>query len=63
MDTQSVIEVTLEYNGYPVKVRRGKVLLPAFGTTYYNHQMHWSWIEVPVEKLSASLYEKVKKYL
>jgi hypothetical protein len=63
MKEGNVIEVTIQHEGYPIKIRSGKVFAPAFGTTYYNHSMHWSWIEVPVEKLSHSVYEKIKQYL
>ena len=50
-----VISTTIEYEGCPIKVSNGKVLLPQFGTTIYNHNPHWSYIEVPIEKLKPEL--------
>lgn len=38
----NVISTTIEYKGTPVKIENGKIFLPSFGTTIYNHSMHWS---------------------
>jgi len=50
-----VISTTVEYKGNPVKVEDGKVYLRQFGTTIYNKSMHYSWVEVPKEKLNSEL--------
>ena len=55
----NVISTIIEYEGYPIKISDGKVFLPQFGTTIYNHNPHWSYIEVPVEKIKPEL----RKYL
>ena len=39
----------------PVKVENGKIFLRAFGTTIYNHSMHWSWMEVKASDLKPEL--------
>lgn len=54
-------EVSIGHCGYVVKVRKNKVLLPFFGTTYYNQSMHWEYNEVPYEKLTGELQAKVDK--
>ena len=46
-----IISTTIEYKGYKIKISDGKVFLPQFGTTVFNHNPHWSYIEVPIEKL------------
>ena len=50
-----VISTTIEYKGHKIKISNGKVFLPQFGTTIYNHNHHWSYIEVPIEKLKLEL--------
>ena len=47
----------IEYEGYQVKIYDGRVFFPQFGTTIHNHSMHWSYTEVPVEKLKPDLRE------
>ena len=44
----------------PVKVENGKIFLRAFGTTIYNHSMHWSWMEVKASDLKPELRELLK---
>lgn len=56
-----VIETTIDFEGYPIKVRNGKVFLPSFGTTITNHSMHWSYSEVPIEKISNKLKKLLKE--
>jgi hypothetical protein len=56
-----VISTTVEYKGYPVKVENGKVFLRCFGTTIYNHSMHWSWAEVSTNNLKPELYKLLKE--
>lgn len=56
-----VIETTIDFEGYPIKIRNEKVFLPSFGTTITNHSMHWSYIEVPNEKLSDKLKKLLKE--
>ena len=50
-----VVSTTIEYEGYQIKVSNGKVFLPQFGTTINNHALHWSYMEVPIEKLKPEL--------
>ena len=56
----NVISTTIEWGGHPVKIERGKVYLRAFGTTMYNHSMHYSWLEVPLDKLNSELRKHLK---
>ena len=51
----NVLSTTIEYAGMPVKIENGKVFLRCFGTTFLNHSMHWSWLEVPVNDLKLEL--------
>ena len=55
----NVISTTVEYKGMPVKVENGKIFLRAFGTTIYNHSMHWSWISK--SDLKAELRQLLKE--
>lgn len=55
------ISTTIEYNGVSVKIEDGKVFLRAFGTTILNRSMHWSWIEVPKEKLKKELRDLLEE--
>lgn len=57
----NVISTTVEYKGMPVKVENGKIFLRAFGTTIYNHSMHWSWMEVKASDLKSELRELLKE--
>ena len=56
-----VISTTVNYKGMPVKVEDGKVFLRAFGTTIYNHSMHWTWAEVSTDALKPELRQLLKK--
>ncbi|MCK5013654.1 MAG: hypothetical protein KAS66_07530 [Candidatus Omnitrophica bacterium] len=56
-----VVSTTIEYEGYQIKVSNGKVFLPQFGTTICNHNPHWSYIEVPIEKLKPELRTRLQK--
>ena len=55
-----IISISLEYKGLPVKVENGKIFLRAFGTTIYNHSMHWSWMEVKASDLKDDLRNELK---
>ena len=55
------ISTTIEYNGVTVKIENGKVFLRAFGTTAINQSMHWSWLEVPIDKLKRELRDTLKE--
>ena len=58
----NVISTVIEYKGMPVKVEKsGKIFLRAFGTTIYNHSMHWSWIEVKASDLKDELRQLLKE--
>ncbi len=57
----NTISTTVEYNGIFVKVEGGKVFLRAFGTTIYNHSMHWSWMEVKESDLKPELRKLLKE--
>ena len=57
----NIISVTIEYAGGPVKIENGKIFLRQFGTTIYNKNMHYSWVEVPKEKLSKDLLKHLKE--
>lgn len=51
----------IEYEGYRIKISDGRVFLPQFGTTIYNHCPHWSYVEVPVEKLKPELRKRLQE--
>jgi hypothetical protein len=57
----NIISTTVSYKGMPVKVENGKIFLRAFGTTIYNHSMHWSWMEVKVSDLNPELRNQLKE--
>jgi len=57
----NIISTTVEYKGCPVKVENGKIFLRAFGTTIYNHSMHWSWIEAKESDLKPELRNILKE--
>ena len=57
----NIISTTIEYNGASVKIENGKVFLRAFGTTAYNQSMHWSWLEVPKDKLKKELRDLLEE--
>jgi len=61
MEKLNIVSQTIMYKGYPVKISGGKIFMPAFGTTYDNHSMHWSHIEVPVEKLNDDFRQQLKQ--
>lgn len=50
-----IIETTIRYKGYPIKVRKDIVMLPAFGTSYLNQSPHWSWTAIPRDKIGREL--------
>jgi len=56
----NTISTTIEYNGAVIKVENNKVYTRAFGTTIYNHSMHWSWIEI-TDKMTKSLRDYLKE--
>lgn len=57
----NIISTTVEYNGVSVKIENGKVFLRAFGTTAFNQSMHWSWMQVPIEKLKKELRDLLEE--
>ena len=61
LNDMNVISTTVEYKGMPVKVENGKIFLRAFGTTIYNHSMHWSWMEVKANDLKPELKDLLKE--
>ena len=61
LNEMNVISTTVEYKGMPVKVENGKIFLRAFGTTIYNHSMHWSWMEVKASNLKDELRQLLKE--
>lgn len=57
-----VISKTIEYNGSIYKLENGKVFTWAFGTTVYRkNQMHWSLVEIPIDKLKPELQQIIKE--
>ena len=56
-----VISIIVQYKGLPVKIENGKVFLRAFGTTIYDHSMHWSWAEVKIDDLNEDLKNYLKE--
>ena len=57
----NVISTTVEYKGMLVKVENGKIFLRVFGTTIYNHSMHWSWMGVKASDLKDELHQLLKE--
>jgi len=57
----NIISTTIEYKGNPIKIENGKIYLRAFGTTMYNHSMHYSWVEWKLSDLKPELRELLKK--
>jgi hypothetical protein len=58
---QDVISITIQYKGWPIKLEDGKIFMRAFGTTIYNHSMHWNWMEVKTEDLTKELRNYLKE--
>lgn len=54
-----ILEQVIDYEGHAIHIRDGRVFVWAFGTTIYNHSMHYSLVELPPEKWA----DKFKKYL
>ncbi len=57
----NVISTTVEHKEMTVKIENGKIFLRAFGTTIYNHSMHWSWMEVKTSDLKSELRSLLKE--
>lgn len=57
----NIISTTFEYKGTSIKIENRKIFLSAFGTTLYNHSMHWSWIEVKASDLKPELHKLLIK--
>jgi len=57
----NIISTTFEYKGLPGKVENGKIFLRSFGTTIYNHSMHWSWTEVKQSDLKPEALKLLKE--
>jgi len=57
----NTISTTLEHKGMPIKIEGGKIFLRSFGTTIYNHSMHWSWTEVKVSDLKPDIVKMLKE--
>lgn len=45
-----------------VKIENGKIFLRQFGTTIYNRNMHWSWIEISKEKCNKDFLNHLKEH-
>jgi len=58
MDT---IEVTIRWEGYPIKIRNKNVFVPQFGTTGPGQTPHWSYTPIPVEKLNKDLANHLRE--
>lgn len=56
-----IISTTINYKGAPVKIENGKVYGYAFGTTIYNKKMHYSWCEIPLDKINPDLLKHLKE--
>jgi len=57
----NILETTIEYKGYPVKIADNRVFLRSFGTTYDNHSMHWGWMEIKFKDLNDELRQLLLK--
>lgn len=57
----NLIETTIEWRGYPIKIRGNKIIVPCFGTTYLNQKMHWSYTEISFDNLNQDLREHLVK--
>lgn len=57
----NTISTTIDYNGVSVKVENGNVFLRSFGTTAFNQSMHWSWMQVPKDKLKKELRDQLEE--
>ena len=56
-----IISTTINYNGYPIKIEGGKIYFPSFGTTIYNHSIHWSYVEVKQSDLKDDFINSLKE--
>ena len=54
-----ILELTIDYKGFSIKIVGGRVYAQAFGTTIYDHSMHYSWVEIKQKDMS----EKFKRFL
>ena len=59
--TMKTISTIVDYKGCPVKIENSKIFLRSFGTTIYNHSMHWTWHEVDVSVLKDELRQLLKE--
>ena len=54
------IEQTVKYKGGYFKIIGERVLTRAFGTTIYNHSMHWNWIDISDSELAKTIKSENK---
>lgn len=60
-DDFNVISTTIMFNGLPIKIENGKIFTRSFGTSIYNKNMHWSWMELDYNKLKPELKKILKE--
>lgn len=49
------IEQTVKFKDWYYKIRGERVFARAFGTTIYNYNMHWNWIEISDTELAKTI--------
>lgn len=59
-EQNNMIGVKVDFNGNIYKTEWGKLYARMFGTTMYNHNMHWSWGEIDK---SSKLGKEVMEYI
>jgi hypothetical protein len=57
----NIISTIVEYDGMPIKIEGDKIYLRAFGTTLYDHTMHWSWIKIEQNNLKPEIKKLLKR--
>ena len=55
-----ILSQTIQYKGNVFKIEGERIFARTFGTTIYNHKMHWNWIEIGSD---TSLYKAIKELL
>jgi len=57
-----IVSQTIIHDDVVYKITNSRVFTRAFGTTVYNHSMHWNWIEIPPEtKLAKAILDLFRK--
>jgi len=59
--TLEIIEQIILYKGHPIKIENNKVYGRSFGTTIFKQFMHFSWIEIPRDKMKTEFKEFLKE--